>query len=362
MKTRHSLVTTVVLAVGLTGSVAARATEVARTGTIDVGGKPLDNFDIGWVDGKTHRYYLADRANAAVDVIDTEKKTFLYRITGFAGTKAKGSQGGPNGLLVTPDTQELYVGDGDSTLKIYDLTKNPPVLVKTIATGGTTRVDEMAYDPDHKVVIVANDSEKPPFDTFVSSEGDHAVLGKLVMPDASDGIEQPSYVPGIGKFVQSVPIYKEEKTGSIAVIDPGGRSLDKLIPLEACEPAGSATGPGTQVLMGCKAGASAPGLPAHSLIVDVATGTTVATVEQVGGSDEVWYDPGNKMYFLAARDFTSGPVLGVIDAATNTWVANPSTVKNSHSVAADPTTNAVFVALAPGAVCKTGCIGVYEAH
>ncbi|RFB76709.1 cytochrome C nitrite reductase [Methylovirgula sp. 4M-Z18] len=338
------------------------AEEAKQTAAIDLGGNPLDNFDIGWVDGKSGRYYLADRSNAAVDVIDTAKKSFLYRITGFAGTKKPGSIGGPNGLMVVADTQELYVGDGDSTLKIYDLTKSPPALVKTIPTGGKFRVDEMAYDPQHKVVIVANDSDKPAFDTFISADHDHAVLGKLEMPDASDGIEQPSYVPSIGKFIQSVPIYKEEKTGGIAVIDPVKRTLDKIIPLDQCEPAGSALGPNSDVLMGCKAGDSAPDLPAHSVIVDVAKEKAVATVEQIGGSDEVWYNPGNKMYFLAARDFTGGPMLGVINATTHAWVANATTYKNSHSVAADPTSNDVFVPLSAGASCKTGCVGVYEVH
>ncbi len=356
------LLATTMLAAGLAATQAARAAEVTRTSTIDLGGKPLDNFDIGWVDGQTGRYYLADRSNAAVDVVDTAKKAFLYRIEGFAGTKKPGSIGGPNGLMVNADTQELYVGDGDSTLKIYDLKKTPPALIKTIPTGGKFRVDEMAYDPQHKVVIVANDSDKPAFDTFISSEGDHAVLGKLDMPDASDGVEQPTYVPEIGKFIQSVPIYKEEKTGGIAVIDPVKHTLDKIIPLDRCEPAGSAHGPGTDILMGCKSGASAPDMPSHTVVVDIKTEKPVARIEQVGGSDEVWYNPGNKMYFLAARDFSGGPVLGVIDASTNKWVANPTTVKNSHSVAADPKTNAVFVPLSVGDVCKTGCLGVYEVH
>ena len=38
--------------------------------TIPIPGTALRGFDISWVDASTQRYYLADRSNQAVDVID----------------------------------------------------------------------------------------------------------------------------------------------------------------------------------------------------------------------------------------------------------------------------------------------------
>jgi len=82
----------------------------------------------------------------------------------------------------------------------------------------------------------------------------------------------------------------------------------------------------------------------------------VATITQVGGSDQVLYNPGDNRYYLASRSMTSTgmkgatatPVLGVIDAATNQWIANIPTGPNAHSVAADSGNNRVFVPVPQG--------------
>ena len=37
------------------------------------------------MDPRTERYYLADRSNAGVDVIDAHNNVFLQRIGGFTG-------------------------------------------------------------------------------------------------------------------------------------------------------------------------------------------------------------------------------------------------------------------------------------
>src|SRR5690242_15390808 len=56
--------------------------------TIPVPGNALRGFDISWLDASTQRYYLADRSNKAVDVVDARTRTFLKQITGnFAGVK-----------------------------------------------------------------------------------------------------------------------------------------------------------------------------------------------------------------------------------------------------------------------------------
>jgi len=93
------------------------------------------------------------------------------------------------------------------------------------------------------------------------------------------------------------------------------------------------------------------------------SGKIVATITQVGGVDEIWYNPGDNRYYLAARDMPTGPVMGVIDAGTNLWLQNVVTNTNSHSVAVDPSNNHAFVPLQAGAGCTTqsqnGCIVVY---
>src|ERR1700761_2696418 len=48
----------------------------------------LYSFDISWVDQATQTYYLADRSNFAIDVVDTKTDTFVKQISAtpaFAG-------------------------------------------------------------------------------------------------------------------------------------------------------------------------------------------------------------------------------------------------------------------------------------
>jgi hypothetical protein len=98
-------------------------------------------------------------------------------------------------------------------------------------------------------------------------------------------------------------------------------------------------------------------------VIDGTSGKILATITNVGGVDEVWYNSGDNRYYLAARDMPTGPVMGVIDAKTNEWLVNVVTNSNSHSIAVDSTNNHVFVPLQAGPICTTqsanGCVGVY---
>jgi len=68
---------------------------------------------------------------------------------------------GPDGVVVVGN--QVWAGDGDSTVKVIDLKTNK--IADTIKTGGTTRVDEMAYDPKDQIFIGINNAEEPPFAT-----------------------------------------------------------------------------------------------------------------------------------------------------------------------------------------------------
>ena len=347
------------LAAGISGGTAV-AGEISLITTVDVQGKPLTNFDISYVDAAAGRYYLADRSNAGVDVIDTRTNRFIERIGGFVGWKGKSGASGPDGVVLAPDKQQLWVGDGDSTLKIIDLSVNPPKIVATVSTGGTARVDEMDYDPKDGVVLAANNADEPAFVTLISTGPDHRILAKVAFPEASDGIEQPAYVAETGLFYFSVPVLKQEKThGAIGVFDPKSAKMVKMIPVDGCSPTGLSHGPGTKLVVGCAAGSADSGMPPATLIFDVASEKVVKKIAEVGAEDEVWYDAGTNRYYTASRGMPSGPVLGVIDAGSDTWVANVPTSKDAHSVAADARTHTVFVPLTPGPTCTTGCIGVF---
>ena len=50
-------------------------------------GNPLRSFDISWVNPDRAEYYLAERSNAGIVVIDTRTLTWKRTIGGFVGIK-----------------------------------------------------------------------------------------------------------------------------------------------------------------------------------------------------------------------------------------------------------------------------------
>jgi DNA-binding beta-propeller fold protein YncE len=349
------------LLLGTAGN-ATLAAGVARVDTLRIPGEPLTSFDIGVVtdDGI---YALADRSNKSVDLIDAATGKFLGRVAGFKGfEKASGaSAAGPDGVVAV-GKDELWAGDGDSTVKVIDMKTR--AITHTISTGGTKRVDEMAYDPADHLVIVVNNADKPAFVSFISSQT-YKLLGKVTLEHATDGAEQPAWEPVTGKVYLTVPVLDDvDANGAVVVFDPHTLKLEKTLPVSKCMPAGLAVGPQAQLLLGCSDDAVDSGFPAQSLIMDARSGRITATVGKVGGSDEVWYDPRSGNYYLAAAKNPGGPVLGVIDAHDNHWVTNLPSGPRAHSVAADPKSGRVFVpieARKESADCSSGCIAVYAA-
>jgi DNA-binding beta-propeller fold protein YncE len=304
---------------------------------IAVPGVPLESFDIGWVDATTRTYYLGDRSNGGIDIINSADNTFVGRIGGFVGFRGKNENSGPDGIVPVPRQQELWAGDGNSTVKVVDLRTR--TIVATIPTGGTKRADELDYDEADDVILITNPDDDPPFVTFISTKT-RAVLGKLTFAEATDGVEQPVWSPVTKLFYLAVPETKTHPGGEVVVIDPKAMKVTAVFPVDLCHPHGLAFGPHPNLLLGCSSEKDA-----RSIVIDFVTGKIVATITEVGGSDQVWYNPGDSRYYLAARANPGGPVLGIIDARTNAWIENIPTVTNAHSVAADRMSNQVFVPL-----------------
>jgi DNA-binding beta-propeller fold protein YncE len=364
---RIASISSTALAAGL--AVVAYAATSGPSQTVEIPGNALDNFDIGTIDAGSGRYYLADRSNSSVDIFDTRAKRFLTRVTGFTGVRngpngrPAGNISGPNGVAFDASLKQLWVGDGDSTVKVLDVSATPAKIMATIPTGGQRRADELTVDPRDGLVLVGNNADRPSFVSLISTKT-HSVVAKIEMPEASDGIDQPVFMPETGMFYASVPVWKDDKNhGGLAVIDPKAMKMTKLIPIDGCMPAGTAHGPGTMILVGCSAGSAArtPGMAPVTIVVDAKTGTIVARIAGIGGADEVSYDAGKHRYYSASRDQPGGAVLGVIDANNNTLLETIPTGTNAHSVAADTQTGTVWVPLsAPNPACAHGCIGLYD--
>jgi hypothetical protein len=320
-------------------------------------------YDIGIADAAARRYYLADRTNKSLDIINLD--TFaVSQVFGFTGQFASNDNSGPDGVVFVPGAS-VYVGDVN-VVKVVDPVAG--AVTQTIATGTAGfRTDEGCYDPDDKVIMFANPADSPPYATFISTTT-NTVVAKLNF--TATGLEQCVYDPAQKKFFinnDGTPANPHGELDGItaASVVAGTPAIATVYPEGNCGPAGLALGPNETFLVGCDTPA---GSPQETLLVNATTGAIVTTITQVGGEDEVAYDSKINRYYTASRDWTSNgisvtglvgakftPVLGIIDAATNTWIANLPTGSGSHSVATDSATGHIIVpepptATAPGGV------------
>jgi hypothetical protein len=405
---------------------------------VAIPGQPLRSFDISWVNTTRSEYYLADRSNAGIIVVSTRSPfAFLRTIPGFVGIKPTSSGGvnsatsGPNG--VTAHGNWLYAGDGDSTLHTINLTaqplNKPPQTV--VGTGGTTRLDEMALTADGNTLIAANNAENPPFATVFTACGDSSattctptskgkvtISSALLPPNFGLGLEQPIWDPNTNRFYVSVPTIANNPagcnygqltsgvtcSGGMAVIDPTAPfpqtlgpfdpvAFSGVVPLRACNPTGIAgIAPNGMIMESCSV--------APVTVINERPPFNFAEVFNIGGADEIWYNSGDKRYYLGASknvgtpgsncvslNSTTGapispptstqcPALGVVDIASVLLETIPVS-SGTHSVAADSNQNYIFVPQVGtipvvgiggdtttngAAICgsNNGCVAVYQ--
>ncbi|HKI12515.1 MAG TPA: hypothetical protein VKA02_10395 [Candidatus Acidoferrum sp.] len=175
------------------------------------------------------------------------------------------------------------------------------------------------------------------------------------------------YVTNSNCTVSNLATQSSVAVGCVDEVDPrignpAGPIVIAVVPILNCMPTSIVQGPAHDFLVGC-AGHDGIQFPPLEVIIDGTTNKILASVDQTGGVDEIWYNPGDNRYYTAGRDMPNGPVLGVIDAATRQWLVNVTTGSNSHSVTVNQDTNQIFVPTQAGALCGTqsanGCIAVY---
>jgi hypothetical protein len=126
-------------------------------------------------------------------------------------------------------------------------------------------------------------------------------------------------------------------------------------------------------------------VPPGSVAISAIDGSTIFTLHDINGVDEVWYNAGDNSYFLAANNNSPGligfpggvltPIIGVVDAAIpadQTFGQEDEAIftadSTGHSIAVDPTHGGVYYAesaLAPTSLCTksfivNGCISLFK--
>jgi DNA-binding beta-propeller fold protein YncE len=339
----------------------------------------LRSWDISWVpplDQGIPFYFLADRSDRAVDLVNTQTKFFGQYFAGnFVGFTGNNNTSGPDGLLTlvntTNGTKEIWVGDGPqvnagcptrapwngkcSTTKVLDFATGN--LTHTIITNGLARSDELCFDKVDRLILMANDADNIPFVSLISTDT-YEVIGVLALPQATNGIEQCSWDPDQNLFLLNLPEVNgpgdDTAPGAVLVIVP--TTLQVLgqynVNIQHCAgPQGSALGPDDQLLLGCNA--PSPSGIQSSVIINKRIGTEIAIAWGLGGADEVWFNPGDNHYAITGASCTptgclshTNTQLAFVDAVSLTLdqvLAIPKTTGVSpHSVAIDPASNQVY--------------------
>ena len=398
--------------------------------------KPLASFDIEFVDPAAGVLLLADRSNKSIVVASTSSNLVISQLQpGFVGPVTAGTVmtpnpacpfhpfpapgancSGPNGVLTVVHKQgngrgsgprattEVWATDGNSRVWVLDLKTGTPIgpspISTAITSGDPNRADELCYDPDDGIVLVANPNSSPHgFVTFISTDT-YKVLGHIVMdgtngtglnmhggetpPNAVGGIEQCQYSPRTGKFYINVPkasllknpVASDPVYDLVLQIDPVSEAIDNTVNLTKQSPStacvtttgaagitGMALGPSPQIAIACGALGSV-------VISEKFSGDTTPQVYPIAGAtgaDEIWYNPGDNQYFFATvfNPTTKQIILNVVDAigdnppssvpqedrvatlapATMPICQAPCAIGNK--AAADPVANQVYVPVNP---------------
>jgi len=334
------------------------------------------SFDLGQVDPATGLYYVTDRTNKSIDVVDTNTGRFAMQFRqAFAGCNsgspthptplptcagANNDMSGPDGLDVVG--QNLFVGDVNA-LWILDKTTGAVVKKITIPSSPTfLRADEGCFDADDNLYAIATPGADHPFMTFVDTVT-QSIVATVVMDDSSGansaGLEACTYDHLTGKFFVnndgSTANPRGEMDGipasAIVAKKPGPATLvfasiagTSVYPLGACDPTGLALGPGKDIGAMCRQGNI--GEPLTFQILDRTSGAVIANLN-IGGGDQITYDAVSNRWFLADSRWTAlttscgggvtgcplTPIIGVVDGSTRSVLFEIPNGNNAHSIA-----------------------------
>src|SRR5437763_2506610 len=322
------------------------------------------SFDISFVDQTTQTYYLADRSNKGVEVVNAINGQFVGRITAtppFAGFTGSNATSGPNGVVAA--FPWLFVTDAKSRVVTIDLRNNATVSNATTGGAPGLRADELAYDPQHGILLVINNADTPPFGTLISvnQSNGHLTVGQRLTFDtaplpghtgvnAQNGAEQPVWDPGSNRFYLSIPQIggppggpsagQPVPDGAVIRINPFTATVEAQYPVPLCGPAGLTLGPspgsngnnqgnqgkgngqGSQgkqdLFVGCNEVADTNGnlwdpngtvaADPRDVIVNASNGNIDATIFGVGAGDEVWFNPGDGNYYATGSGSPQRPL------------------------------------------------------
>jgi hypothetical protein len=249
----------------------------------------MDHFSI---DLKGQRLFVSALGNNTVEVLDLQSGQRVRSITNLDA---------PQGVFYDASTNRLFVASEDGTTKIFDGTMFQ--LLQTVKLKDDA--DNIRYDArSHHVIVgygggkeIRNRPLAPGALALMDSDGKSS--GEIVVDSHPESFQLEKN--GTRVFI-NVPDKKEIEVADIAK----GAVLDRW-PITSAQNFPMALDEAHQRLfVGCR-------VPARLLVLDTSSGKTVASIEAVGDTDDLFYDSQkNRIYMIGGQGFID--VFGQKDA------------------------------------------------
>jgi DNA-binding beta-propeller fold protein YncE len=225
-------------------------------------------------DPQTGRLFVAALGNNTVEVVDTRAGQVVGRISGLSQ---------PQGIGIAKDSGRLFVANAeDGTCRVFDVASLRPLVSVDLKSDA----DNVRYDAaakriyvgygDGALAILDGGSGKRPGDIKLSAHPESFQLesqGRRIfinLPEADGVIAVADR--NSAKVVDTWPL-KEAKANFPMALDEAHHRL----------------------FVGCRK-------PAKLLVLDISSGKTVAAVDCVGDTDDVWYDAANSQIYVSGGE------------------------------------------------------------
>jgi DNA-binding beta-propeller fold protein YncE len=266
---------------------------------------PLPNvegyFDHMAVDLKGQRLFVPGEHQRTIEVIDLRAGKVIHTITGFGGD--------PRKTIYLPEVDQIWVDDGDSTLKAFS--GNSYELIKTVPLTGyeldkdSKRVpDNGVYDPATHLFYLGDRADSTP---------NAGPKGSIEIVDLKAGALVGS-IPIEGKNPAGLVLDPSSSklyvvmgdTSQVVVIDREKRSVIASWPITGGpEPhAVALDAPNRRLFIGSRVKRSHIYKPGKLVIMDADSGKVIDALDTEGGVDEVEWEPKTRrIYYTGTTEF-----------------------------------------------------------
>jgi len=216
------------------------------------------------------RLFVSALGNNTVEVVDLAAGTVSHTISVLKE---------PQGLFYWPDTNRLYVANGsDGHVRVYDGTSFAQIHEYDLSGDA----DNIRFDPESKEIFVGYGTG-----AIGVLNGDlHARVGEVMLDAHPESFQLEKQGPRL--FV-NVP-----EEGHIAVIDRRTSTVKAKWPITTAKSnfPMALDETGHRLFVGCRK-------PARLLVLDTATGKEVASLDIIGDTDDLFYDPQSKRIYIS---------------------------------------------------------------